>query len=107
MFRLYYKVNFISYLQLLHFWMVNWQLDVDVYAEGNPGFFMYEQFCETEDPQVEVMKTQQIPKLKSKYRNVFLFLMTIEGNIYPPAQDPEDEPPFSLHSAVVKHVPFR
>ena len=25
---------------------------------------MYEQFCETEDPQVEVMKTQQTPKLK-------------------------------------------
>lgn len=69
---------------------------------------MYEQFCETEDPQVEVMKTQQTPKLKRFInKQVYFKLLTIEGNIYPPAQDPEDDPPFSLHSAVVKHVPFR
>ena len=49
------------------------------------------------------MKTQQTPNLK-KGKKVWFF-----SNIelfYPPAHDPEDAPPFSPHSALVKQVPF-
>jgi hypothetical protein len=38
--------------------------EVEVNADGNPGFFMYEQFTLIEAPQVDVMKTQQTPNLK-------------------------------------------
>ncbi len=44
--------------------MVNEQDEVEVQADEYPGFLMQEQFWETEAPHVEVMKTQQTPKLK-------------------------------------------
>ena len=36
-----------------------------------------------------------------------LALACIELWTYPPAQEPEAAPPFSIHSADVKQVPFR
>ena len=48
---------------------------------------MYVQFCEMVSPEVDEVKTQQTPN--------------------PAAQEPDDEPPFELHSLDVKHVPFR
>ena len=48
---------------------------------------MYVQFCEMVSPEVDEVKTQQTPN--------------------PAAQEPDDEPPFELHSLDVKQVPFR
>ena len=84
--------------------MVYEQLEVAVYADGQLGFLMYEQFWDTVAPQVEVMKTQQTPNLE---KGIILNEGFQKDFTYPPAQDPEPEPPFSVHSTLVKQVPFR
>ena len=43
--------------------------------------------------------------LNATFKNVLA--LHIELYSYPPAQEPEAAPPFSIHSADVKQVPFR
>ena len=45
-------MNYECYLQGSHFWIVNEQLDVEVYADEKPGFLIYEQFSLTYEPHV-------------------------------------------------------
>ena len=53
------------------------------------------------------MKTQQTPNLKNLiYEIIYHFFKIYIIIPYPPAQEPEDEPLCSRHSAAVKHVPF-
>ena len=53
------------------------------------------------------MKTQHTPNLQEIETQITTNRFLNSFDCYPPAQDPDEEPPFSIHSALVKHVPFR
>ena len=79
-------------------------------ALGNPGFWMYEQFWFTVDPDCEVTKMQQMPNLTDPQPLSLIATLILKKNqrwSYPAAHDPEKVPLLLLHSELVKHVPFR
>lgn len=58
-------------------------------------------------PELDTKNMQQIPNLQEKQVGTKTLKTETKNKTYPDAQFPAGEPPFAVHSELVKQVPFR